>query len=196
MISRRPMGDRQMAKHLRNTALLALPMLAGLLSGCGQDTARSLGLTRDPPDEFQVTTRAPLSLPPSLGNLPPPRPGAQRPQEQGRNPAVGTLAPAAALAAQPSGTSPAEAALLARAGTEAPSDIRRRVDEETLRLERPNQELVDSLMFWRETPPPGTPVDPQREAQRLRENAALGRDAAEGDTPIIQPERRGFLGLF
>ncbi|WP_376087212.1 DUF3035 domain-containing protein [Roseomonas sp. CCTCC AB2023176] len=57
--------------------LLLLPLLAA----CGGDTSRFLGLTRDAPDEFQVVTRAPLSLPPSLGNLPPPRPGAGRPQE-------------------------------------------------------------------------------------------------------------------
>ena len=46
--------------------LKALPLLAAgaLLAGCGADTARSFGLTRDAPDEFQVTTRAPLSMPP------------------------------------------------------------------------------------------------------------------------------------
>ncbi|WP_040612547.1 DUF3035 domain-containing protein, partial [Teichococcus cervicalis] len=43
-----------------------------LLAGCGGDTARTLGFTRDAPDEFSVVTRAPLSLPPTLGNLPAP----------------------------------------------------------------------------------------------------------------------------
>jgi hypothetical protein len=49
---------------------IGLVFAATLLAGCGQDTARTLGLTRDAPDEFQVTTRAPLSMPPSLGQLP------------------------------------------------------------------------------------------------------------------------------
>ena len=46
-------------------------------------------------------------------------------------------------------------------------------------------------MFWREPDPPGIPVDPNREAQRLRENAALGRDPTDGETPVVQPTRSG-----
>ena len=34
-------------------------------------------------------------------------------------------------------------------------------------------------------------MDPQKEAQRLRENAALGKSPETGETPIIQPRRRG-----
>lgn len=58
------------------------PLLALGLSACsGDDLSRSFGLTRDTPDEFTVTTRAPLSMPPDYA-LRPPRPGAARPQEQ------------------------------------------------------------------------------------------------------------------
>ena len=39
----------------------------------------------------------------------------------------------------------------------------------------------------------GTVLDPQREAQRLRENSALGRSPEAGDTPIIQRRQRGLL---
>lgn len=169
-------------------ALPALPLLLAL-AGCGQDTARSLGFTRDPPDEFQVTTRAPLSVPPRLGELPAPTPGAPRPQES--RSAAALLAPGTAAAAP----SPAERALLARAGGgPADEDIRRRVDEESLRLDRPQQNVVDRLMFWREPPAPGVAVDPTRESQRIRENAALGRDLTEGDTPVAQPRERSLLG--
>lgn len=168
-------------------ALPALPLLLAL-AGCGPDTARSLGFTRDPPDEFQVTTRAPLSVPPRLGELPPPTPGAPRPQES--RSAAAILAPGATAAAP----SPAERALVARAGGGASQDIRRQVDEESLRLDRPQQTVVDRLMFWREQPTPGVAVDPTREAQRIRENAALGRDLTEGDTPVAQPRERGLLG--
>lgn len=175
---------------LSRHALTALPLLLAL-AGCGQDTARSLGFTRDPPDEFQVTTRAPLSVPPRLGDLPPPQPGSPRPQEA--RSAASLLAPGATSAA-PSG---AERALVAAAGGPVQGDIRRRVDEESLRLDRPDPGVVDRLMFWRDQPQPGIAVDAQREAQRLRENAALGRDPTEGETPVVQPERRGLLdGLF
>jgi hypothetical protein len=162
--------------------LLGLPLLLAL-AGCGSDTARTLGFTRDAPDEFQVTTRAPLSVPPRLGDLPTPTPGADRPQEQGRSAAamVGVTGPSSAA---PSG---AERALLAQVGQPVDDSIRRRVDEESLRLDRPERSLVDRLMFWREPAPSGIAVDAQRESQRLRENAALGREQTDGDTPIVQP---------
>ncbi|MBI0433199.1 DUF3035 domain-containing protein [Roseomonas sp. KE0001] len=171
-----------------------------LLAGCGSDTSRTLGFTRDAPDEFSVVTRAPLSLPPSLGDLPQPRPGVPRPQElRGREAGEATVAPGASFgvgaAAAPSS---GESALLAQAGTGGSTpDIRRRVDEESLRLDQPDRSVVDRLMFWKDAPPPGTVVDPQREAQRLRENAALGRSPEEGETAIIQRRRTGlFSGLF
>ncbi len=170
-------------------AVLLAPVL--LLAACGPDTSRTLGLTRDAPDEFQVTTRAPLSMPPSLGELPRPRPGATRPQEMtAAQQAQAILAPGASTGRAPG---VGEQALLGSAGRGAGPDIRNRVDEESLRLERTDRNVVDRVLFWREQPAPGIPVDPAREAQRLRENAALGRDAVEGETPIIQPARRGFF---
>ena len=171
--------------------------LAALLPACGDSTARTLGLVRDAPDEFQVTTRAPLSMPPDMTTLPSPTPGSPRPQERSsRQQAEALLSPGLALqdprrapAARPSA---GEAALLQRAGNDAPADIRRRVDEESLRLDQPDRSLSDRLIFWRDPPPPGTPVDPAREAQRLRENAALGRDVEIGETPVVQPRRKSF----
>lgn len=171
------------------TLLLGLPLLAAL-AGCGGDTARSLGFTRDPPDEFQVTTRAPLSVPPRLGELPVPTPGTPRPQDQ-RLPASAILGGIPAQAAAPSS---AERALLAQAGQPVDDNIRARVDAESLRLDRPDRSVADRLMFWRsDEARGGVAVDPQREAQRLRENAALGRDTTEGVTPVAQPQPRGLI---
>jgi hypothetical protein len=166
-------------------AVLALPLLLAL-AGCGGDTSRTLGFTRDPPDEFQVTTRAPLSVPPRLGELPTPTPGAPRPQDTRAAPAM--LAPGVA-AAQPSA---AERALVARAGGPVEGSVRRRVDEESLRLDQPSEAFVDRMIFWRPAGQPGIAVDPTREAQRLRENAALGREQTEGETPIVQPRQRSL----
>ena len=168
-------------------------LLATALAGCGGDTARTFGLTRDAPDEFQVTTRAPLSMPPSLGGpLPAPRPGADRPQEVStRQAAEATLVPGAVLSGPAAASAPstAESALLSQAGRPVGDDIRRRVDEESLKLDQPQRTLVDRLMFWRGPEPAGTALDPRREAQRLRENAALGRDVTDGETPVIQRTR-------
>ena len=82
-----------------------------------------------------------------------------------------------------------EAALLSQAGQPVSDDIRRRVDEESLKLDQPDRGLVDRLIFWREPEKPGTALDPRGESQRLRENSALGRDVTEGETPIIQRSR-------
>jgi len=171
-------------------ARLALPLLLAL-AGCGSDTSRMLGFTRDPPDEFQVTTRAPLSVPPRLGDLPTPTPGAPRPQDN-RAPSA-LLAPGVTAAAH----SASERALLSRAGGPVDDNIRRRVDEESLRLDRPPENVVDRLMFWRPAPQLGIAVDPTRESQRLRENAALGLEQNEGTTPVVQPQPRSwFRTLF
>jgi hypothetical protein len=176
---------------------LAALALAALLPACGDSTARTLGLVRDAPDEFQVTTRAPLSLPPDMTTLPSPTPGAPRPQERtASQQAEALLSPGLALQdprrAPTARPSVGEAALLQRAGPDAPDGIRTQVDEESLRLDRPDRSLTDRLIFWRDPPPPGTPVDPTRESQRIRENAALGRDVESGETPVVQPRRPSF----
>jgi hypothetical protein len=53
---------------------LALGLCAGLLSGC-ESIRRAAGLQKKSPDEFAVTTKAPLVIPPDF-NLRPPTPGA------------------------------------------------------------------------------------------------------------------------
>lgn len=183
-------------------ARAALVACLALLAGCGADTARTFGLTRDPPDEFQVSSRAPLTVPPDF-NLRPPQPGQPRPQEgpardraaamlAGRQGVVtGTAGPAAAS------SSPGEAALLAAAGPAAPGNVRSRIDDETTLIDQNSRGFTDRLLFWRTPDPPGIVVDPAREQQRLRENAALGRPQTSGDTPIIQRRQRGlFEGIF
>ena len=168
-----------------------------LLSGCGDSLTRTFGLTRDAPDEFSVTTRAPLAMPPEF-SLRPPRPGAARPQEQSdRDQAELALAPQAALANNaPAGLTPGQNALLQAAGSAAPADIRSKIDQDT-QLDRPQRGFADKMLFWQTPPPAGTQIDAQKETQRLRENAALGKDSTVGSTPIIQTPKKGFLqGIF
>jgi hypothetical protein len=168
-------------------AAAALPLL---LAACGgSDLSRTFGLDRNAPDEFQVTTRAPLSMPPDY-MLRPPRPGAPRPQETSqRQGAEATLAPQAALGAgQSSEVSPGQQALVAAAGPAAPADIRQRLDADAA-IAASDRSFADKLMFWRTPPDRSVVVDPQREAQRLRENAALGQSPTVGDTPIIQRKK-------
>jgi len=178
---------------MRHSPFPAIALALLLLSGCGDDVSRTFGLQRDAPDEFQVTTRAPLSMPPDF-TLRAPRPGATRPQEQSaRGGAESTLVPQAALGAREAGLTPGTAALMQSAGPAAPGDIRDKVEQESS-LERPTRSVVDRLMFWRSpSQAGGLSIDPAREAQRLRENAALGQNVTEGDSKIIQPKSRSLF---
>jgi hypothetical protein len=165
-----------------------------LLAGCGgSDLSRTFGLTRDSPDEFVVTTRAPLSMPPDF-TLRPPQPGAVRPQELSTTQSAQvTVAGAAALNPPPAPSNdPGLDALIAAAGPPPPPDIRARVDEEATK-EANDRTLGEELMFWRKPPPPGTVVDAKKESDRLRDNAALGKSPDDGDTPIIQKKNKGLL---
>jgi hypothetical protein len=183
--------------HIVSAAILALA-----LGGCGE-ARKAIGWDKNPPDEFRVVTRAPLSVPPEFG-LRPPTPGAPRPQEgtttdQARNAVTGNrTATAGRTPPAVSRQSPGENALLARAGADrADPAIRTTVDREAAALSDADRSFTDKLVFWRPSEPPGTIVDAEREAKRLRENQALGRATTEGDTPIIRRRQRGlFEGLF
>lgn len=187
--------------HLRGRLPVAILLTATALPliGCSDSSglARTFGMTRDAPDEFTVTTRAPLSMPPDFA-LRPPRPGAPRPQEQSeRRKAEETLVPQTALETPQTAGSPGQAALLQASGPAVSGDIRQNVDADTRAVQAANESFVDRLLFWRRPDPPGIAVDPQKEAQRLRENAALGQGPDIGNTPVIQPRKKGWLeGLF
>jgi hypothetical protein len=180
---------------------LASPLLLGgsliLLGGCSTGTlARTFGLTRDAPDEYTVTTRAPLSMPPDY-NLRPPRPGVPRPQEQSeRQQAQEALVPQTALDAPQSGASAGQAALLEETGPSAPSDIRRQVDSDA-RYANNDESFIDKVLYWRKPDTQHVQIDAQKESQRLRENAALGEAPDVGETPIIEQKKKGwFTSLF
>ena len=168
------------------------------LAACGSNgnLARSFGFVRDAPDEFTVTTQAPLSMPPDF-SLRPPLPGAPRPQARSeRLQAAEALDPQIALAAPQADVTPGQQALIAQAGGPAPGNIRSEVDRQAA-ADKPSQSFIDRLMFWRAPREPGEVVDARQESERLRRDAALGQSPAAGPTPIIQNKPKGLLeGLF
>ena len=187
------------APALSAPGLATLAVAALLLAGCsGSDLSRTFGFTRDAPDEYTVTTQVPLSMPPEY-TVRPPQPGAPRPQQVSeQQQAEQALVPQTALTGTPTGeASPGQSALVQAAGPTPPANIRAQVNNAAVAEAQQSQGFVDTLMFWREPAPPGIVVDPQKEAQRIRENAALGRSQDTGNTPIIQPAKKAWLeGLF
>jgi len=179
--------------RLRAFAAAATALSLGLLSGCSSNQlSRTFGLTRDAPDEFTVTTRAPLSMPPDF-SLRPPRPGAPRPQEQSeREQAQEALVPDLALNQPQASASAGQEALMAQTGPSAPADIRSKVDQDT-RYAAADESFVDKILYWRKPNTQEVQVDPQKESQRLRQNAALGQAPDVGDTPIINQKPKGWL---
>ena len=174
---------------------LAAVLLLGL-SGC-EGVSQQLGLTRAPPDEFAIVTKAPLALPPN-SNLRPPEPGAPRPQElASRENAQSVLTGRRELPGAAS-RSQGENALLRQAGAQhADPNIRQIVNGEYTQLAERDEDFVDRLIFWQKQPPPGQVIDPQRESARLRENQATGQSITTGATPVIERRKRAiFEGIF
>jgi len=177
------------------TLAIALPLA---LSAC-QDVKRTLGYEKQPPDEFQVLSRAPLSMPPDF-TLRPPQPGAIRPQEgttrdQARNVLLGQRG-STPIATQ--GRTQGDLVLLKRIGADSiQPDIRVLVNKENQALADADKSFTDRLIFWRKAEQPGVAVDPVKETQRIHENQALGKSMSDGDTPQIQRRKRAWLeGVF
>ena len=181
-------------RRRRATAVPAALVALGLaLAGC-EGVKNQLGIGKNPPDEFTVVARAPLSLPPDY-TLRPPSPGAPRPQEtQPRDRAKAALVGAAAGTREAGAISPGEQALLTLAGTaRAQPDIRRVINEENALFAEDDGRFVDRLIFWQSRPPSGVVVDPAKEARRLQEASALGDPPTTGTTPVIERRTRGLF---
>jgi hypothetical protein len=175
-----------------------------LLAGCS-GVQEQFSLTSTPPDEFKVTTRAPLAVPPDF-NLRPPTPGAPRPQEgtatQQAKQVIFRASDNAELtleeAMRADGRTLGERALLIEAqADQAQSGIRQVVERESKTFREEDGYLYDVLVFWRDEEPPGQIIDAEAEAKRLQENAALGKPVTAGETPTIERRKKAFLeGIF
>jgi Protein of unknown function (DUF3035) len=183
---------------MRRALFLAPLVLSPLtLAGCGNGTLQTLGLQRDPPDEFQVTTQPVLAMPPDLNaaaaTLPAPVPGAPRPQDVAvPQQAEDALLGGAAL----EGGAPTTAGdqnFLAKAGPPAPPAIRDEVDE-LAASDAASHDLGNRINPFGTAVAKPALVDASAERQRLQKNAALGLSPAVGSTPIVKPKNNGPLG--
>jgi hypothetical protein len=182
-------------------ASLLVCLAASLALGGCSNAKKALGLEKTAPDEFNIVSRAPLSLPPDY-SLRPPEPGALRPQDQtptqqARQTVFRAGDQQPALPRARGMQSEGELALLKQAGAgDTNSSIRQTVNQETVAAVEQDRSFIDSVLFWRKPEPAGNVIDPQKESQRLRENAALGKAPTEGETPVIQRKKRALLEIF
>ena len=200
---------------------MALGALA--LSACaGGSVQKTLGMGKQPPDEFAVVSRAPLIIPPDF-NLRPPEPGATRPmvgttEDQARATLLGQSQVQAASASDQAAStndlgsgltggevapaiiaseSAGQQALLAKASDGAlDPDIRREIAADNDALVQVEGQLFTRLMKWREPNSLGATVDAPAEAQRLMTNRAEGKPATAGDTPTVVERRQSPLGAL
>lgn len=178
-----------MAQHPLSYARTLLPMLGGLvlLSGCsGADVSRAFGLERSTPDEYTVTTRAPLSMPPSE-QLNRPGTGGRNLDDSPRMQALETLSPNAALHSQTGSDSAGQSALVGQVdqSSKAPNNAE---------LGSAGAGLVDNLMFWHGGNS-GAVVDGPAENRRIQRESALGHNPSNGATPT-KKSGGNFLGVF
>ncbi|MGH6975424.1 MAG: DUF3035 domain-containing protein [Stellaceae bacterium] len=166
---------------------MALALTALAVSGCSTwtDVKRGLGMEKVVPDEFDVTTNAPLAIPPDY-TLRPPKPGSPPTQQlsptaqaqetvfRAGDTKIDTLPPDKSRSA-------GESALLRDAGAgKAPKDIRQLVKNDN-QAAFSGSTLTQRLLFWRSEPPnPNQTLDPTAESDRLREFGANGGNGNAG----------------
>jgi hypothetical protein len=176
------MRSKSLAPYLVRVA--AVTALGLALGGCSY-LREAAGMNKMAPDEFAVLTKAPLTIPPDFG-LMPPKPGAA-PTNQidpGTN-AQSSLfgADAATVAANiPGHASMGEKLLLANANAaNADSAIRQQIAADEKDMLATDDKFTDELMFWQDKAkePTDVPVNADAEAARLA--------AAKGQPPKPAP---------
>lgn len=166
--------------------VLRLGLLAGAaLSLIGCETIReAAGVTKEPPDEFAVVTKAPLVIPPDF-NLRPPKPGAAATNQVSPTDAAQTalFGDDTDVATLPGNYSPEERDVLAKSGgINADPSIRKQIASENKQMEATNDSFTDELLFGAPDPYKGAPLDADAEAQRIDKAKAQGQQIA-GTSP-------------
>lgn len=207
-----------MGKKLNSTLRTSFLLVAAALSlsACsGSDMRQSMGLKRNNPDEFQVVSRPPLSVPPVYHLRPPSdeqvginpadaraksllidgeeMPLYKRPED--RDPIAKTAV--ANVQSNALGTQ-ADAVLLRNAGaSQANPDIRDIIEDESAQYAPTaprKRSLMDKMQKGWFVPDNGDPVvDASKEQARIRANKAADKPLTEGETPVSDPKDKGFL---
>ena len=183
-------------RPVRAGVLVGLVATLGLtIAACG-NVMDAMGLTKKPPDEFVVVTRAPLSLPPDF-TLRPPRPGAPRPQEASVQDRAKAALYGDSVRSVRGTRSKGEQALLKRAGaTGTRSGIRGTVEREQAQRTDESVSLFEKMIFWNTSESPSEIIDPAKEAERIRQASAIGELPGEGETATIKRSKTTIFDIL
>jgi hypothetical protein len=168
------MGIRAMRFEMRLLpTLLSLSLAVAALSGC-EDLRRAAGLNKKSPDEFAVTTKAPLVIPPDF-NLRPPMPGAPPantldPSSNAELALFSNTDPATVAAGMKGNYTPGEKMLLANAKVQrADPGIRARLNaDQRAAVQNADRSFTDKLLLTASTPDTGKPVNADAEVNKGR----------------------------
>jgi len=178
-------------------AVAVLLLCAGSAAGCG-GLREAAGLSKKSPDEFAVSTKAPLIIPPDF-NLRPPSPGA---------PPANTLDPASnAQAALFNNADPqtvannmtgnytgGEKMLLANAGVQnADPGVRSKLNFDRRSLQQADRSFTDRVLGTGATADTGRPVNADAEVNR---NSASGRAGGRAAATPPKEKSGGWFDWF
>ena len=161
--------------------LLALSLCATALAGC-QSLRNAAGLQKKSPDEFAVTTKAPLVIPPDF-NLRPPTPGA--PPSNTRDPstnaelALFSNTDVQAIATGLPGTyTMGERMFLANAKAQnSDANIRARLNADARAVQNADRSFTDRILSTSATRDTGTPINADAEVAKGTRTAAAAAAA-------------------
>lgn len=204
---------------MKHRSLLAACSLLALCACGGNDVKETLGLEREPPDEFRVVARPPLAIPPQF-NLRAPSTSDESPtavptSKQAESLVLGTpqattsgdtfslkesnsqtaIVPvtAAPIATDGATSSQGDSQFLKNIGAEqADPNVRQTLAEQKIRKELENPSWWDKFSSSPEKK--DTVVDAKKEAERIKTNQETGKPLTEGQTPESKPADRGVLG--
>lgn len=153
--------------------LLVLALAAPALSGC-DSLRRAAGLQKKSPDEFAVTTKAPLVIPPDF-NLRPPMPGAAPansldPSSNAELALFSNADPQTVAAGMRGNYTNGEKMLLANAKAQrADPGIRARLNaDQRAAIQNADRSFTDRLLNTASTPDTGRPVNADAEVNKGR----------------------------
>jgi hypothetical protein len=165
--------------------VLALCLCTTVLSGC-DSLRRAAGLQKKSPDEFAVTTKAPLVIPPDF-NLRPPTPGA--PPSNTSDPSTTAEAalfnnadPQTVANGMRGNFTPGERLLLANARVEnSDPAIRARLNaDQRAAVQNADRSFTDRLLNTAATPDTGKPVNADAEIAKGSKKAATKKKEDSG----------------